>query len=86
MRQGLTPGGTLFVKNPNALGATNGSVTVNGPANTLEIGVPDGSGIAVSNKTVIINGTGVGGARGALRGAAVAAGQTKMWAGTRCAC
>lgn len=76
-----TSGGTLFVNNPSALGATNGTVTVNGPANTLEIGVPGGNGIAVSNKTVIINGTGVGGARGALRGAGVAAGQTNIWAG-----
>ena len=74
-------GGTLFVNNPDALGATNGMVTVNGPANTLEIGAPSGNGIAVSNKSVTINGTGVGGSRGALRGASVAAGQTNIWAG-----
>lgn len=76
-----TVGGTLYVNNPEALGATNGAVTVEGPANTLEIGVPGGNGIAVSNKSLTINGTGVGGARGALRGAAVAAGQTNIWAG-----
>jgi len=76
-----TTGGTLFVNNVSALGATNGTVTVNGPANTLEIGIPGGNGITVSNKTVVINGTGVGGAKGALRGAAVAAGQTNIWAG-----
>ena len=75
-----TAGGTLFVGSPKALGATNGSVTVNGPANTLEIGIPSGSAVVVSNKTVVINGTGVGGARGALRGAAVASG-TNIWAG-----
>jgi len=75
-----TAGGTLFVGSPKALGASNGSVTVNGPANTLEIGIPSGSAVVVSNKTVVINGTGVGGARGALRGAAVASG-TNMWAG-----
>jgi autotransporter-associated beta strand protein len=76
-----TTGGTIFVNNHSALGATSGTVTVNGPANTLEIGIAGGSGITVSNKTVVINGTGVGGARGALRGAAVAAGQTNIWAG-----
>ncbi len=75
-----TTGGTLFVGSAKALGATNGSVTVNGPANTLEIGIPSGSAVVVSNKTVVINGTGVGGARGALRGAAVASG-TNIWAG-----
>ncbi len=76
-----TSGGTLFVNNASALGVTNGPVTVSGPANTLEIGTPSGNGITVSNKSVTINGTGVGGARGALRGASVAAGQTNIWAG-----
>ena len=76
-----TAGGSLYVNNNAALGATNGTVTVNGPANTLEIGIPGGNGMVVSNKTIMINGTGVGGAKGALRGAAVAAGQTNIWAG-----
>jgi len=75
-----TAGGTIFVGSSKALGATNGSVTVNGPANTLEIGTPAGPSVVVSNKTVTINGTGVGGARGTLRGAAVASG-TNVWAG-----
>lgn len=75
-----TVGGTLFVNNPAALGATNGTVTVNGPANTLEIGTPAGTGVAVSNKTVVINGTGVGGARGALRGTQTSSGDN-IWAG-----
>jgi autotransporter-associated beta strand protein len=73
-------GGTLFVNNPDALGATNGMVTVNGPANTLEIGLPGGVGIAVSNKSVTIIGTGVGGSRGVLRGAVSASG-SNVWAG-----
>lgn len=75
-----TSGGTIFVNNAKALGATNGTVTVAGPANTLEIGTPGGAAIAVSNKTVTISGTGVGGALGALRGAATASG-TNIWAG-----
>ena len=74
-------GGFIYVGNSAALGATNGGTTVNGLANTLEIGVAGGVGIGVTNETVTINGTGVGGARGALRGAAVAAGQTNIWAG-----
>ena len=76
-----TTGGSLYVNNNAALGATNGTVTVNGPANTLEIGIPGGNGVVVSNKTIVINGTGVGGAKGALRGGSVAAGQTNVWTG-----
>jgi fibronectin-binding autotransporter adhesin len=75
-----TVGGTLFVNNPNALGATNGMVTVNGPANTLAIGVPGGVGVAVSNKSVTIIGTGVGGSLGVLRGTVSSSG-SNVWAG-----
>jgi autotransporter-associated beta strand protein len=75
-----TSGGTLYVSNSFALGATNGGTVVSGPANTLEIGVPGGTGVTVSGESVTITGTGVGGTRGALRGAAVASG-TNVWAG-----
>ncbi|MEI6076764.1 MAG: autotransporter-associated beta strand repeat-containing protein [Verrucomicrobiota bacterium] len=75
-----TSGGTILVNNAKALGATIGTVTVAGPANTLEIGTSGGAGIAVSNKTVTISGAGVGGALGALRGAATASG-SNVWAG-----
>jgi len=47
----------------------------------LEIGISGGAGIAVSNKTVTISGTGVDGAHGALRGAATASGNN-IWAGS----
>lgn len=76
----LVNGGTLFVNHPNALGATNGSTTVYGPANTLEIGAFGGAGVTVSGETVTINGTGIGGARGALRGNATSSG-SNVWAG-----
>ena len=74
-------GGTLFVNHPNALGATNGGTTVSGSATTLEIGTLGGSGITVSGETVTISGAGVGGALGALRGGATAAGTTNKWTG-----
>jgi autotransporter-associated beta strand protein len=73
-------GGTLFVNHPNALGATNAGTVVYGPANTLEIGVAGGAGIAVSGEVLTINGTGVGGSLGALRGAATSSG-SNVWAG-----
>jgi autotransporter-associated beta strand protein len=76
-----TVGATLFIDNPKGLGATNGGVVISGPANTLELGTVGGNGVTVVGESVTINGTGVGGARGALRGAAVAAGQTNIWAG-----
>ena len=75
-----TLGGVLYVNHPNALGSTIGGTVVNGPANTLEIGYPSGNGITVAGETVTINGTGVGGARGVLRGAATATG-SNVWAG-----
>ena len=75
-----TVGGTLFVNHPNALGDTTGTTLVNGPANTLEIGTPFGPGVGVTNETVTINGPGVGGARGALRGTATGGGDN-VWAG-----
>jgi len=75
-----TSGGFLYVNNSSALGDTNGTTTVNGPANTLEIGTASGAGVGVTNETVILTGTGVGGARGALRGAATASG-ANVWAG-----
>lgn len=59
-------GGTLFVDNPNALGATNGGTVVSGSASTLELGL-SGS-VTVNGEVVTINGGGVGGALGALRG------------------
>jgi autotransporter-associated beta strand protein len=73
-------GGTLYVSNSFALGTTAGATVVFGPANTLEIGAPGGIGIGVTNETVTISGAGVGGARGALRGAAVTSGDN-VWAG-----
>ena len=72
--------GTLWVNHSNALGATNSGVTVSGSSSTLEIGTNGGAGIRVSGKSVTISGTGVGGSRGALRGAATASG-TNIWAG-----
>jgi len=75
-----TSGGFLYVNNSSALGDTNGTTTVNGPANTLEIGTAGGAGVGVTNETVTITGTGVGGAHGALRGAATASG-ANVWAG-----
>ena len=77
---GVGGSAVLYVGNSYALGATTGNVTVNSPTNTLSIGVPGGSGIAVNNKTVIINGAGLGGNKGALRGAQVASGEN-IWAG-----
>ena len=65
---------------PKALGSTVGGTVVSGPANTLEIGTPGGAGVTVTGETVTINGTGVGGARGALRGAATVSG-SNVWAG-----
>jgi fibronectin-binding autotransporter adhesin len=78
----LTGGGSgsLYVGNSYALGATNGVVTISGPTNTLLIGTVSGAGITVSNKTVTISGTGIGGAKGALRGAPVSSGNN-IWAG-----
>lgn len=75
-----TLGATLYVDNAYALGSTAGGTVVAGPANTLEIGTPFGNGVTVSGETVTITGTGVGGARGALRGAAVASG-SNVWDG-----
>jgi autotransporter-associated beta strand protein len=75
-----TAGATLYVNHPRALGATNGGVVVSGPANTLELGTNFGTGVEVTGETVTINGTGVGGARGALRGAATSSG-SNVWAG-----
>ena len=73
-------GGTLYVTHPNALGATNGGTIVAGPANTLELGTPGGPGVTLAGEPVTLNGTGVGGARGALRGTATASG-SNVWAG-----
>lgn len=72
--------GTLWVNHPNALGSTNGGTTIAGSSSTLEIGTNGGAGIRVSGESVTISGTGVGGSRGALRGAATASG-TNVWAG-----
>ena len=72
--------GSLYVGNSFALGATNGGVTVSGPVNTVLIGTVGGAGVTVSNKTVTINGTGIGGSKGALRGAPVSSGNN-IWAG-----
>ena len=69
-----TVGGTLFVDSPKALGATNGGTIVSGPANTLELE----NGVTVTGETITINGTGVGGARGALRGSGSS---VTTWAG-----
>jgi autotransporter-associated beta strand protein len=76
----IVNGGTLLVNNPSALGATNGGTIVYGPANTLEIGTPGGAGVTVNGEVLTINGTGVGGALGALRGAATTSG-SNVWAG-----
>ncbi len=73
-------GGTLLVNNPNALGATNSGTIVYGPANTLLIGASGGAGVTVSGEALTISGTGVGGALGALRGAATTSG-SNVWAG-----
>jgi len=54
-----------WFNNAGALGATNGSTTVYGPANTLQLGVPGGSGVTVAGEILTISGTGVGGALGA---------------------
>jgi fibronectin-binding autotransporter adhesin len=72
--------GTLWVNHSNALGSAAGSTTVSGSSSTLEIGTNGGAGIRVSGETVTISGTGVGGARGALRGAATVSG-SNVWAG-----
>ena len=78
---GLTTvsGGTLFVGNASALGATNGGTAVSG-GGTLEIGTPTGAGVIVSGETASISGTGVGGTLGALRGTATSSG-SNVWAG-----
>ena len=73
-------GGTLFADHPKALGATSSGTTVVGPASTLALGIPGGNGVTVTGETVTINGPGVGGARGALRGMATASG-SNVWAG-----
>lgn len=75
----ISGGGTLFVLHPNALGATNGGTVVSGPANTLELGDLGAAGVTVAGETVTINGTGVGGARGALRGQNSTS--SNIWAG-----
>lgn len=76
-----TVGAYVTVNHPRGLGATNGATVVNGPANTLALGTFSGAGVTVNGETVTINGTGVGGVRGALRGAAVTAGETNIWNG-----
>lgn len=77
---GGTQGGTLLVNHASALGTTDGDTTVLGPANTLLLGIPGGTGVAVTGEKVSISGTGVGGALGALRGAATTSG-ANVWAG-----
>ena len=72
-------GGFLLVNHPQALGSVVG-VTVVTNAATLKLGTDGGTGVTVSSETAVLSGTGVGGARGALRGAAVASG-TNTWAG-----
>ena len=73
-------GGTVFVNHPNALGATNSGTTIFGPASTLELGIAGGVGVTVIGEPLTLNGPGVGGALGALRGAATASG-SNVWAG-----
>lgn len=72
--------GTVFVNHANALGATSGGTVVTGPASTLELGTIGGTGIGVTNETITISGSGVGGVLGALRGMATVSGEN-VWAG-----
>jgi autotransporter-associated beta strand protein len=65
----VSGGGTLQVTAAGALGSTVGRTEVSG-ASTLTIGDGFGTGATISGETAYIRGTGVGGARGALRGAA----------------
>jgi autotransporter-associated beta strand protein len=74
-----TVGAYVIVTNAYALGVTNGGTVVNGPANTLALGTVSGDGVTVSGETITITGTGLGGARGALRGTASTT--PNVWAG-----
>jgi autotransporter-associated beta strand protein len=74
-------GGYLLVNNPSALGMIGCGAVVSGPANTLEIGTIGGPGVIASGYTATITGKGVGGSKGALRGAATASG-SNVWAGS----
>jgi autotransporter-associated beta strand protein len=65
----VSGGGTLQVTAAGALGSTVGRTEVSG-GSTLMIGDGFGTGVRISGETVYIRGAGVGGARGALRGAA----------------
>ena len=71
--------GFLQVDHPQALGSVAGVTFVTNAA-TLKLGTDGGTGVMVSSETAVLSGTGVGGARGALRGAAVAS-ATNIWAG-----
>jgi autotransporter-associated beta strand protein len=73
-------GGTLLANHPKALGETESGTVVYGPANTLQLGTLGGPGVRIDGEKLTIHGTGVGGALGALRGAATGSGSNE-WAG-----
>jgi autotransporter-associated beta strand protein len=70
-------GGTLQILNGSALGSTVGGSSASGGA-TLAVGDGLNTGVTVTGETITISGAGVGGARGALRGADAG---NNVWAG-----